>query len=76
MAARTKPVHRLGRQVLETVNGDIDPAVEHGPLDFLRKHALAADVGERRRLSRSPSVWTCTNSTRRGATIGRSRSAT
>ena len=36
-----------GRQVLEAVNGQIDPTVEQSPLDFLGENAFSADVADR-----------------------------
>ena len=45
-AARSVPVGRLGRQVLEAVDGDVGPAVEEGLLDGLGEDAEPAHRGE------------------------------
>ena len=46
---QTEAVDRLGRQILQTVNGQIDPVVEQGALDFLGEDALGAQLADRRR---------------------------
>ena len=46
MAAISKSGRKLGRQIFQAVDGEIDPAVGQRFFDFLGEHALGADLGE------------------------------
>ena len=45
-----QPWDAFGGQVLEAVDGQIGPALQHGPLDLLGEDALRADLADRSEL--------------------------
>ena len=47
MAAISKPWRKFGGQVLQGMHGQIDASGSERLLDFLREHALGADLRER-----------------------------